>query len=165
MSQSMQLVLDLNQVDYQNILNKVKDIPEQEMTKFLPGLPNHPLWQLGHVTAVHAAVSRLVGQPAELPDNWAALFAPGSTPTDDASKYPSKQQVLEIFERVNKHTAQAVLAASDAQLDARHDIEPLKNIWPTVRHVATALLTFHNGYHIGQLADWLRAAKSAASSK
>lgn len=137
-----------------------------------PGLPNHLAWSLGHLAhTMHRTAEKIDGLP--LPDSDMFFGAtdparmPGATPTRfctedvsfnskptaDPSRYPSLARCIEIYYAGCDRVAAAVRAASDSKLD-----EVVK--WgageTTLRSLGSRMV-FHNGMHIGQIADLRRA--------
>src|SRR5437016_11419812 len=53
----------------------------------------HPLWVLGHLTFVEGLAQEMLAGGENVAAEWASLFAPDSTPTDDASMYPPVEKV------------------------------------------------------------------------
>lgn len=145
--------------------------------RFLPGfteknrtaqaehLPNHLMWTLGHVSLyVHHAAGRIDGKPLPETDfgpdmgRGAGRFADGaigfgSTPVDDASRYPTLARGVAIFEAACDRLAAAVRGADDATLAKKID-------WMGTQ-IALAQLAirvmFHVGVHTGQILDLRRA--------
>jgi hypothetical protein len=136
-----------------------------------PGLPNHLAWSLGHLAlTMHRVGEKLDGRPIPGSDIARAsdLTAPeqasaflqedvafASTPTSDPSRYPPLARCIEIFDAACDRLASAVRSASDARLDESH---PWGKGHSTLRELASRMV-FHNGMHIGQIADLRRALK------
>lgn len=117
---------------------------------------NHPLWALGHMTYSEAM---LIGgcvrnDKPSMPD-LEALFGKGVEPVADASKYPSKAQLLERYRAVRKETLAVLHTLSDADLD-RETTAQKKELFGTVGR-CFALLISHQAFHAGQIADARRA--------
>lgn len=134
------------------------DIPEADMCKQPPGLPNHPTWLVGHLAFVRFAMAKQMGHPpSDFPDSWAKLFGRNSTPVDDASQYPPKEELWGTFERAHEHALRVASELSSEQLAGTHAIETLRPAFPTLGDLLVQMLTSHDGLHVGQLSDWRRA--------
>jgi len=140
------------------ILNKlVADIPQEKMCVQFPSLPNHPAWQIGHLTQVRAFASAMLGKSANLPAEWPTKFGRNSTPVADPASYPSKESLLALFQLTHDHLIQIIRTIEVAALDVPHDIERLIPLFPTRRHLLFNMLTTHDGMHFGQISDFRRA--------
>ena len=74
-----------------------EDMRDAPLTSPTPRGGNHPLWLLGHLTFLEANVPHVIlGEPNPL-EHWAALFAPGTEPSSDLSKYPSYDELLRTY--------------------------------------------------------------------
>ncbi len=91
------------------------------------------------------------------PESWQALFQPGSEPTGDLSRYPSKAELVETFARADQTSKAAVAAAPDEVLDRPNPIPSLQALFPTMRLLCAGLFTSHDSLHLGQLSVWRRA--------
>lgn len=138
---------------------------DSSATRQPPNLPNHLVWSLGHMAlTMLRAAEKIDGAPlAEsdfLPGSrgdsrrfGAESVAFGSKPADDRSLYPPLERAVEIFNRACDRLGAAVLAASDPKL---HEMTK----WGAAEIALHALVTrmiFHNGTHVGQIADLRRA--------
>ena len=132
-----------------------------------PGLVNHPAWILGHAAlTMHRCAEKIDGHPlpesdfltgdgtqgdAERFDTESVCF--GSTPVGDATRYPTLDRAVAIFEASAERLATTLERANHTQLEVVHT-------WAT--HSATvpelvARMVNHNGTHAGQLIDLRRA--------
>ena len=77
----------------------------------------------------------------------------GSKPEDRHDKYPTLARCTEIFNNACDRLAAAVRECDDARLEQRLTYGSMElPIWALV-----ARMTFHNGFHTGQIADLRRA--------
>ncbi|MGC3966352.1 MAG: DinB family protein [Pirellulales bacterium] len=120
-----------------------------------PGL-NHPAWILGHLAAAADFVPKLLREKTLCPDAWNELFRPGSTPTTDRSRYPSKAELMEINERAYVRNKQLIAAATPEQLAAPQPIEYFRAVYPTIGSMLAHLIATHPAFHLGQLSTWRR---------
>jgi hypothetical protein len=128
-----------------------------------PGLPNHLAWCLGHLAhTMHRVAEKFDGQqlpasdiaPAPTPG---AFFVEdvcfGSAPTADPARYPSLARCIQIFDAACDRLGASVRALPDARLEEMHSWGKGQT---TLREIASRMV-FHNGVHIGQIADLRRA--------
>lgn len=137
-----------------------------------PGLPNHVIWTLGHVALYHhRAAERIEGvEPGPLPepdfcmgegasgepnrfDSEGVCFA--STPSPDASRYPSLARGIEIHANACERLARAVRGLDDAACQRAIS-------WGAAPAPMSALMLatrmiHHVGTHAGQILDLRRA--------
>lgn len=152
----LQTVIDVIEGNLGFLEKMVADVPAERMCHQPPGLPNHPAWQVGHLTVVRSGMARMLGASADVPEAWQALFGPGSTPSSDTTKYPAKDELLATLRRAHRVVVDAFKAADPAKLAAPHGVERLNALGPTLGHVVVTALTAHDGLHVGQLSDWRR---------
>lgn len=112
---------------------------------------NHALWTLGHLASTDDfMLVEFTGQKSALPESWNTLFGMGSTPTSDASKYPSMAEVSKALDE-----RRAVLEKWVASLTPAHMATQTPEGWrpytPTLGDVP-GFIAWHEGYHQGQLA-------------
>ena len=142
------------------------DFDEQSRVRTAPGLPNHLAWTLGHLALyLHRTAEQLDGAPlpptdfatdgsggsAERYDAEAIAF--GSEPGKDAERYPTLPRVVAICDAACDRLAAAIRTADDATLErtvswAGMDLP----LWGLIQRI-----TFHCGFHTGQIADLRRA--------
>jgi len=136
-------------------LGLMEDMKDSPMTVPTAKGGNHPLWTVGHCTFAESRIIESVaqGKPSTYA-HWADLFAPGSTPGDDASKYPSYEELLSAFKKTRAGTLAYLDTLDDAGLDA-----PAKGCPPERQAMmgtigkCFSLLIIHLSYHTGQIAD------------
>jgi hypothetical protein len=87
----------------------------------------HVAWQVGHlaVAEYYLALKRIRGQcqsDADLiPDEFFALFGKGSVPDADPKKYPSCDEIRQVFAQVHQQAVDETKALPDAVLDELTD--------------------------------------------
>jgi uncharacterized damage-inducible protein DinB len=111
---------------------------------------NHLAWQLGHLINSEAFLLNMVcpGQAATLPEGFAAQHAKEASASDDPAKFRTKQEYVDLFQRVRASTLAALEKLSDADLD-RPSPESFRERFPTVGHMLT-LIASHPTMHAGQ---------------
>ena len=98
-----------------------------------------------------------MGRPVDISEEWLARFLPRTTPVGDAGAYPKKEELVAMFMRAQEHLERVLPEVAEEVLDAVNPIERVRDRMPTVRHMAVYLMTAHDGFHMGQIADWRRA--------
>ena len=119
------------------------------------GCQNHLLWTFGHLASTASWMNGLMtGQTPIVPESYNALFGMGSKPTSDASAYPSFADVKKAYE----DSFNAVIAAASKSSDAQLLLPPEQDGGGFVSDKLDVLtkMAFHDGWHIGQLADLRR---------
>jgi hypothetical protein len=127
------------------------DFSEAEMfVRPCPGA-NHAAWQLGQVISAEPRLIEVVAQgvhPA-LPEGFAQRFTKETAGIDDPSKFPTKAELLEQFERIRGATIQWVKGLSDEQL-----AQPTPEKWHGFANTAgdmALMQAMHSVMHLGQI--------------
>jgi len=112
---------------------------------------NHIAWQLGHLIASECSLldSICPGAAAELPAGFAEKHSKETCGIDDASKFCTKAEYLDLFEKVHAATLVALQKTSAADLDAESP-EKMRQMFPTVGNIFVLIAT-HGMMHAGQL--------------
>lgn len=140
---------------------------DENFTRPAPGLPNHPLWCLGHCALMmYRTAERINGKPAPkthfVADQDAGrsrdAFVTGSvdfdsTPVEDTRRYPPLGRMLDSYEGAGNRLANAVRGADD---DTLNQEVPWGKARMTLWLIVTRL-AFHNGTHTGRILDLRRA--------
>ena len=140
-------------------LGLITDMQDAPLTTPTSQGGNHPLWVVGHI--VHSESNLLdgfiLGQPNRFPE-WEGLFSMGSTPSNDASQYPTMDELLGKFEEMRAASLAHLNTLSDDDLDQPSHAPPeYADFFGTVGACYAAMIT-HVGFHAGQVADARRAA-------
>jgi hypothetical protein len=111
---------------------------------------NHLAWQLGHLISSEVSLLDSVcpGKAAELPDGFAEQHAKQSCQIDDPGKFHTKQEYLDLYDRVRASTLAALDALPEADLDGPSP-EQFREMFPTVGQMFTLIGT-HPMMHAGQ---------------
>ncbi|MCA9229138.1 MAG: DinB family protein [Planctomycetales bacterium] len=112
---------------------------------------NHIAWQLGHLISAECDLLESIcpGAAAKLPEGFAEKHSKGTCGEDDASKFCTKAEYLELFEKVHAATLVALQKMSEADLDAEGP-EKFREMFPTVGSIFI-LIASHGMMHAGQL--------------
>jgi hypothetical protein len=141
------------------VMGLAADAESVAMTAPTPNGGNHPLWCVGHLAFAEGnLVHKYIKGEANPLAEWEELFGRGSTPIDDASKYPSFQELMGKFEAVRADTMALLDTLTDADLDKPTHVEgEMAEFFGTVGK-CLAVIPIHCGFHGGQIADARRAA-------
>jgi len=138
------------------LINDMRDAP---LTQPTPNGGNHPLWVLGHIVRAESDLldGFILGKPNRFPE-LESLFAMKTTPSTDASQYPSIDDLLGKFEEIRSATLAHLSSLSEEDLDQRsHAPEEFGPPFATVG-ACFAAMAGHMAFHTGQVADARRAA-------
>lgn len=118
---------------------------------------NHLAWQLGHLIASECNLLESVqpGAAAELPAGFAEKHSKETTGEDDPAKFCTKQEYLDLLEKVREASKAALAKTADADLD-QPGPEQFREFMPTVGHVYV-LISTHGMMHAGQFVPVRRA--------
>jgi hypothetical protein len=149
-------IFKLSDANVELFRRMMADIEQADMALQPEGVKNHATWQAGHLATVRSAVAGILGAKPTVLAAWGLLFGPNTTPITDASKYPSKQELLETFAKAQDSFKAALKAASPELLAQPNPIESLRWFMPTVGALGAGILTTHDCLHLGQLSVWRR---------
>ncbi len=137
----------------------IGDMQDAPLTQPTPNGGNHPLWVLGHAARAESDLLDvfILGQQNRFPE-WDGLFEMGTTPSTDASDYPSMDELHAKFESIRAASLAHLETLSEDDLDQpSHAPEELKSYFGTVGACYSAMIV-HLSFHAGQVADARRAA-------
>lgn len=112
---------------------------------------NHIAWQLGHLIASEVQLLQAIVPHAQvdLPEGFAAKHSKDQAGNDNAADFYSKQEYLDLFEKVHTVTRAEIAKMSDADFD-QPGPEPFRAMFPTVGDVVI-LIAVHGLMHAGQI--------------
>jgi len=115
---------------------------------------NFPLWNVAHLAFSEARGLNVRIRGGENPlEHWTDMFGQGSKPVEGGPGYPSHEAIWDEFLTRRKDLLEFVATQSDTDLDQSTNIDhPMFN---TVGKTL-ATLSFHQFFHIGQIADTRR---------
>jgi len=141
----------------------VADVPCERFTELPFDGAKHPGWVLGHLAIAGAMGAAHLREPQNpspsfegVPAEWMAACM--GEPTADRGAYGTKDQLLAALDRAHADFAAGFAAASDETLATEFPNPDYRGFFPTLGAGAFYLLTHHEGYHLGQLSQWRRAA-------
>lgn len=135
----------------------VDDLSDADLMRRPGAGCNHLAWQLGHLIASECGLLNSVkpGAAPELPAGFAEQHSKETITVDDASKFRTKQEYLDLLDRVNTATLAALSEMSDSDLDQPSG-EKMRARFPTVGSVMV-LIASHPMMHAGQFVPVRRA--------
>jgi hypothetical protein len=137
----------------------IGDMQDAPLTQPTSNGGNHPLWVLGHITRAESDLldGFILGKPNRFPELEGA-FSMGTTPTTDASAYPSMEELMAKFEEIRAATLTHLDTLSEEDLDKpSHAPEEFGAFFGTVGACFAAMST-HLSFHGGQVSCARRAA-------
>ena len=134
----------------------VAEIPEDQMAFQPAAHMNHPAWVLGHLACTADMLGAMIGVKPVCPPEWTALFDWNSSPSSDASKYPSKATLLKALEDAHAEVAAALPAIPESRWSDTTPIEAVRGFLPTLGDCFVFVMAAHENMHLGQLSAWRR---------
>ena len=116
-----------------------------------------PRWQFGHLALVAQLAGTLVGGTAFLPESWGDLFRGGTRYSPEAV-YPPMAELVAAVERAHAMAGEALASAPVEVLTGPMPLERLRARFPKPGDAAAFLLGTHQGYHLGEVMAWRKAA-------
>ena len=118
---------------------------------------NHIAWQLGHLIQSEAQLLNAVcpGAAAELPAGFKEQHSKETAGENSASKFLTKAEYLELFDKVQASSMAALAKLSEADLD-KPSPEQFQAYAPTVGNMFVLIAT-HPMMHVGQFVPVRRA--------
>ena len=120
---------------------------------------NHIAWQLGHlITSEYSLLNMLKpGAAPELPEGFAEKYSKETAGDDNRANFCTKQEYLDLYDKLRTASAKAVESVSDEELDAENPMEMMREMIPTVGGMYVLIAT-HPMMHVGQFVPVRRAA-------
>lgn len=132
-------------------------VPAEKSLHQVHPTSNHLLWTLGHLACTYAWFSGTIDAKggAALPESWGALFGMGSKPSSDAKVYPSLGEVRKGYDAAFAAYVKQVegLSEADAWTATANDTGG----FASSKVDAAYKCAWHDGWHLGQIADLRRA--------
>ena len=96
------------------------DIPDGKMAvQTVPGM-NHAAWVPGHLACTAEMLGAMMGVKPVGPPDWATLFDWNSSPSSEASQFPSKATLLRALEDAHAGIAAALARCPRVPLVGNH---------------------------------------------
>ncbi len=114
----------------------ISDLSDADLLKRPGAGCNHLAWQLGHLIASECGIlnSLVPGAVPELPAGFKEKHDKNNTASDDPKNFCTKQQYLELLDKVHAASTKALNAAADADLDQPAP-ENFRKMFPTAGQV------------------------------
>lgn len=143
--ESLKKVLQSNQ---EMIKKLIDDISEEESMRHDYEHCNHIRWQTGHLADCTRFTLKLLGEKSDFPDEWTKLFGWKSKLFENASIYPSMEEIRQkLYEQYDK-----ILTVLDNIPAENLDTEvELGEDWKTSAWEGIPGLCKHEYYHAGQI--------------
>ncbi|MGY8771125.1 MAG: DinB family protein [Pirellulales bacterium] len=115
----------------------------------------HVAWQVGHLSLANFGLGitkqRELGaeDAGILPKSFSKLFGKGSTPSADASVYPTAEEIHAVYKRVDAHVAKSIQQYDIDGLDEK--LEPPHPLFDA-KFKALVFMPQHHMMHFGQIA-------------
>ncbi len=144
-----------------SMMGLIMDLKDEPLARPTANGGNHALWILGHLVYSECSIMRTIvlGEDSCQLCDWESLFGhDGDGPKDDASIYPSFDELLAKWEEVRAFTLATLDSMSDDDLDkpAPGCPEEWKSWFGTIGMCFTTQI-IHPTMHYGQLADIRRS--------
>ena len=134
----------------------VADIADDKMAlQPAPGM-NHAAWVLGHLACTADMLGAMIGVKPVCPPEWASLFDWNSSPSSDASQYPSKATLLKALEDAHAGIAAALPSIQESRWPETTPLEAVRGFLPTMGDCFVFVMAAHENMHLGQLSAWRR---------
>ncbi len=134
----------------------VADISDETMAlQPTPGM-NHAAWVLGHLACTADMLGGMIDLKPVCPPEWANLFDWSSSPSSDASLYPSKATLLTALEDAHAQIAAALPNVPEPQWAETTPPEAVRGFLPTMGDCFVFVMAAHENMHLGQLSAWRR---------
>ncbi len=134
----------------------VADIPDDTMAlQPAPGM-NHAAWVLGHLACTADMLGAMIGVKPTCPADWATRFDWNSSPSSDASQYPSKATLLQALEDAHATIAAALPDVPQSRWQETTPLEAVRGFLPTLGDCFVFVMAAHENMHLGQLSAWRR---------
>jgi len=132
----------------ETIKKLIDDISEEESMRHDYEFCNHIRWQTGHLIDTARLVLKLLGERADVSDEWTKLFGYGSVLHDDASIYPSMTALKEKLYGLYDQTLSVVDSLPYEHLE--REVELTEN-WKLTPLAGIPAFCRHEYYHGGQI--------------
>ena len=118
---------------------------------------NHLAWQLGHLISAECGLLEMVapGASVKLPEGFADKHSKQATESNDPAAFCTKQEYIDLLDKVQAATAAAIDKCSAADLD-QPGPEKFRSFCPTVGSFFI-LIANHPMMHAGQFVPVRRA--------
>ena len=156
-----QQIIDEYKLNETITMSLVQTIPAERFTEQPQGIRNHPAWILGHLRVSEDTAYQMLTGKRLCNEHELEIFKIGSMPNSNPKHYPDKTTLIEQYLDMHKKMSNAIMEASQETLDSPMPIERIQDRFPTIGTFLLHVTTSHEGYHLGQMSTWRRAARLA----
>ena len=141
----------------------IADVPCERCAEMPFDGAKHPGWVLAHLTMAAGMGASILQNPEQAEVGIAGVpeayrTAGDADPVSTRDSYATKEELLAEFERVHALFSEELAKASDETMGKPFPNPDWRGFFPTIGHAAFYLMAHHEGYHLGQLSQWRRAA-------
>ena len=134
----------------------VADLQDEKMAlQPAPGM-NHAAWVLGHLACTADMLGAMIGLEPVCPGDWPDRFEWNSSPSGDASLYPSKAALLRALEDAHVRIAAALPGVPESTWAETTPLEAVRGFLPTMGDCFVFVMAAHENMHLGQVSAWRR---------
>ena len=133
----------------------VADLSDEQMAAQPAGVINHPAWTLGHLGATSDALAGSSGY-VHISGRVAGSMQDGWYPERESRRL-SRPRSSSWSSSARSMSGAGAMAEADAERLQQPTAERMRARFPTVGDFAAALMTVHEGNHLGQVTAWRRA--------
>lgn len=138
----------------------IADVPCERCAEMPGAVGKHPAWVIGHLSLAAGMGADLLhgidGFGEQGPPPW--MQACMGEPTGERGAYPSKEELLTHLRTGHERFASALEQATAETWAAEMPNPDYRAFFPTIGDATFYLMAHHEGYHLGQLSQWRRAA-------
>lgn len=152
--QAISATMDLSQMVLKQY---VGDLSDAELLKRPGPGCNHIAWQLGHLISSECGLLNSIapGAAPELPAGFKEKHEKGNAGSDNPQDFCTRQQYLDLIDKVHAASVKALNATTEAALD-QPSPEQFRKMFPTVGSIWVLIAT-HQLMHAGQFVPVRRA--------
>ncbi len=141
----------------------VADVPCERFAEVPYAFAKHPAWVLGHLSMASGMGAAFLEHPdqaepgmSDVPAAWAETCM--GEPSSDRAKFATKDELLAELARIHSVFADRFTNTGDDVLAREFPNPDWRSFFPTIGDAVFYMMTYHEGYHLGQLSQWRRAA-------
>jgi len=126
----------------------IDDISEEESMRHDYPHCNHIRWQTGHLAYSAHVVLKMLGEKSGIEEEWIKLFGRGPKIYDNASIYPSMQELRDRLYSYYDKIFPALEKVTTEYLDTEQEFAPT---WKSTPMDGILFFCTHEFYHAGQI--------------
>ena len=120
---------------------------------------NHAGWIVGHIAVSEDSMSAgILDSPKRLPESIQEMFRGESTCFPDASKYPARKELDEMFLNTRANVLESLKTFDESRWNDPSPEDWTKEVFPTLGSI-WGMMGVHQFWHIGQLTVCRKALK------